>query len=73
MSRIVTLLAVLLTWPLVDPAAPEPREWVFRWDYSAADVATAGKFQVQFSAAFGSSPTPQKSITAEWQVLDSIE
>ncbi len=45
---------------------------VFRWDYGVNDVATAGLFWVQFTAAYGSAPTPARSIVAEWQVLAAI-
>ncbi len=45
---------------------------IFRWDYSAADVATAGDFEVQFTAAYGSAPTPARTIVAPWSVLKSI-
>lgn len=49
----------------------DPANGVFRWDYSAADVATAGGFYVQFNAAFGSSPTPAKTYIARWRVHES--
>lgn len=45
---------------------------VFRWDYSAADVATAGEFEVQFTATYGSAPTPARTIVAPWAVLRTI-
>lgn len=45
---------------------------IFRWDYSAADVATAGSFEVQFTATYGSAPTPARTIVAPWSVLRSI-
>lgn len=45
---------------------------IFRWDYSAADVATAGQYEVQFTATFGSAPTPARTIVAPWSVLKSI-
>lgn len=41
---------------------------VFRWDYSAGDVARAGTYLVQFSAAYGSSPTPAKTFREKWRV-----
>lgn len=41
---------------------------VFRWDLSAADVADAGRLQVQFVATFGSGQTPAKTFTTEWKV-----
>lgn len=42
----------------------------FRWDYAAGDVDTAGEFDVQFSAAFGSGQTPARSFVARWAVHD---
>lgn len=45
---------------------------VFRWDYSAADVATSGDFEVQFTATYGSAPTPARTIVAPWSVLKAI-
>lgn len=44
---------------------------IFRWDYSVADVATAGGFYVQFNAAFGSGPTPARNYIARWRVHES--
>lgn len=44
---------------------------VFRWDYSAADVATAGVLEVQFTAAFGSAPSPARTFITPWQVHQS--
>jgi hypothetical protein len=41
---------------------------IFRWDLSAADVASAGTFEVQFSAAFGSGQTPAKTFLTRWTV-----
>ena len=43
----------------------------FRWDYAAGDVATAGIYTVQFSAAFGSSPTPARTLKAQWLVHET--
>ena len=45
---------------------------VFRWDYSAEDVAIASDFEVQFTATYGSGPTPAKTVVAPWSVLRSI-
>ena len=45
---------------------------IFRWDYSAADVATAGSYEVQFTATYVSAPTPARTILAPWVVLASI-
>lgn len=41
---------------------------VFAWAYVLADVADAGQFNVQFTATFGSSPTPARTIDALWTV-----
>jgi len=43
----------------------------FRWDYAAGDVATAGIFAVQFTAAFGSSPTPARTLKAQWIIYEA--
>ena len=43
---------------------------VFRWDYSAGDVALAGSHRVQFVATFGS--VPAKTFIAEWVVKESL-
>jgi len=41
----------------------------FRWDYAAADVADAGRFDVQFVAAFTDGGlTPAKTFVAPWTV-----
>jgi len=45
---------------------------VFRWDYSTADVATTGTHKVQFTATFGSDPTPAKTFISEWVVKESL-
>ncbi len=42
---------------------------IFTWAYHVDDVATAGKYRVQFTAAFGSTPTPAKTVIADWVVL----
>lgn len=44
----------------------------FRWDYSTADVATAGLYEVQFTATFETTPTPAKTVTELWEVKESI-
>jgi len=41
---------------------------VFRWDYGDTDIGTAGTFNVQFSASFGTSPTPLRMIMTRWIV-----
>lgn len=45
---------------------------VFRWDYSTTDVATAGKFTVQFTAAFASGITPARTMASRWTVQVAI-
>ena len=45
---------------------------VFTWDYAAADVAEAGLFDVQFTAAFGTSPTPARTVVGRWEVDEAI-
>ena len=45
---------------------------VFTWAYDAADVAEAGLFDVQFTAAFGSAPTPGRTIIAKWTVEEAL-
>lgn len=45
---------------------------VFRWDYSANDVAVSGHYEVQFNAAFGSNPTPAKTFISKWKVNEVI-
>lgn len=46
---------------------------VFRWDLSAEDVEEAGVFHVQFTASYGSAPTPARTVVERWKVYDSIE
>lgn len=45
---------------------------VFRWDYGTNDVLVAGLFEVQFTAAFGSTPTPARTLSAPWLVHEAI-
>lgn len=45
---------------------------VFRWDYGTTDVATAGNFTVQFTAAFGSGTTPTRTLKEEWTVHEAL-
>lgn len=45
---------------------------VFVWAYAAADVATAGRFTVQFNAAFGAEPSPAKTTKTSWEVSGSL-
>lgn len=42
---------------------------IFTWAYGTNDVGEVGGFEVQFNAAFGSAPTPAKTIVTEWRVL----
>lgn len=42
---------------------------VFTWAYSAADVLTAGAFEVQFTATFSLAPTVAKTLSERWHVL----
>lgn len=49
-----------------------PASGVFRWDYSTADVATAGVYVVQFTATYVAPPTPGRTISAIWEVLRAI-
>lgn len=44
----------------------------FRWDYGTADVAADGNYEVQFTASFGTAPTPARTIKANWQVHRAI-
>ena len=49
-----------------------PAAGVFTWAYGTTDVGTAGLFDVQFNAAFGSAPTPARNITASWIVHEAL-
>lgn len=40
----------------------------FTWDYAAADVATPGRYQVQFTAAFSAGTTPARTVITDWEV-----
>lgn len=44
----------------------------FRWDYGTNDVATSGKFAVQFTAVFSSGVTPARTIKENWTVYPKI-
>jgi hypothetical protein len=46
---------------------------VFRWDYAAEDVAEAGRFDVQFVAAFTAGLSPARTFVAQWEVRGSLE
>lgn len=58
-----TTRAIAGTLTVTDGAAGQ-----FRWDYAAGDVDTAGEYDVQFSAAFGSGATPARTFVARWTV-----
>lgn len=45
---------------------------IFRWDFDAEDVATAGKFYVQFNAEYPDDRTPAKTFPSEWNVFGSL-
>lgn len=45
---------------------------VFSWGYSAADVAEAGDFNVQFTATFSAEPTVAKTYVSEWEVKSAL-
>lgn len=45
---------------------------VFRWDYSTEDTATAGRYEVQFTATFGTAPTPAVAPMTNWRILEAI-
>lgn len=45
---------------------------VLRWDYSEADVSTAGRYEVQFTLAFGVAPTPARTIIEGWTIREAI-
>lgn len=49
------------TFSLVTPASG-----IFNWAYGANDVATAGRFEVQFKATSGGQF--DKTFTADWEV-----
>lgn len=44
----------------------------FRWDLAAADVVAAGKFDVQFTAAFASGLTPARTFVERWTVAEAL-
>lgn len=49
-----------------------PASGIFRWDYASADLVDAGRFEVQFSAAFGTGATPAKTLVEAWFIHDTI-
>lgn len=44
----------------------------FSWTYGAGDVVSAGAFDVQFTAAFESAPTPARTFVATWVVEEAL-
>lgn len=44
----------------------------FTWQYDAADVATAGSYEVQFTAAYDEAPTPARTRRERFEILPSI-
>lgn len=47
-------------------------EGSFVWAYDAADVVATGKYMVQFTATFGSSPSPARTILSDWFVHKAL-
>lgn len=45
---------------------------VFVWIYDVGDVATAGAYAVQFTAAYSSAPSPERNIIASWNVMEAL-
>lgn len=43
---------------------------IFVWAYDADDVETAGRYLVQFTATFGSQPSPAKTRREPWLVME---
>lgn len=41
----------------------------FVWNFAAEDVAEAGTFEVRFTAAFGTPPSPAKTFAESWKVV----
>ena len=44
----------------------------FRWDFAAGDVAAAGTFDVQFTAAFEAGQTPARTFVTQWTVAEAL-
>ena len=55
-----------------DLTVTDGADGVFTWAYHADDVATAGKFMVQFKATFGDNPSPARTIASEWFVYEAF-
>jgi hypothetical protein len=45
---------------------------IFTWTPGAADVATAGVYDVQFSAAYSTPPSPERTVLESWTVHEAI-
>lgn len=45
---------------------------VFTWTYSAADVGTAGRHDVQITASFASGLTPGRNYKSRWMVREAL-
>lgn len=46
---------------------------IFSWTYSAADVAQAGSFHVQFRAKYSSDTLSEISYRTQWRVLPAFD
>ena len=53
--------------PITDGAAG-----LFTWQYDAADVATAGSYEAQFTATYDTGPTPARTRRERFDILPSI-
>lgn len=45
---------------------------VFTWAYGEDDVETAGDYDVQFTATYGSEPSPARTKAALWTIHEAI-
>ncbi len=59
--------AIAGTLTVTDGAAGQ-----FRWDYVAADVQSAGAYDVQFNAAFPTGQTPARTFVQQWTVKEAL-
>lgn len=62
-----TVTAITATLTIIDATGG-----VFRWDFSAADVATSGRLEVQFTGTYASGQTPAKTFRADWYVEKAL-
>lgn len=53
-------------------ALTTPASGVFTWTYGSADVATAGVYDVQFTASYSGTPTPERTLIEKWVVHHSL-